>query len=236
MRSLAILILTSSLVSPAARAATLTIVADRDTTLFEHADGLLANGSGPDLFVGRNNQPIGSVRRVLVHFDLSDLPKHAVIESAKLVFQVGPGNPGPRDIVVHRVTADWGEGASFGTGGGGEPSAPGDATWRHRFFDPALPAPPAGAKSDTNFWRQPGGDFEPVSSAVTKVGGPGSVVFEGPDLTTDVQSFVDRPKQNFGWILIGDESAPQTAKRLQSRQGLMLALVPRLEVTYRAKK
>ncbi len=56
------------------RAETLVIEATNDATLIEDASGLLANGSGPALFVGRTGQATGGVRRAMVRFDLAEGP------------------------------------------------------------------------------------------------------------------------------------------------------------------
>jgi hypothetical protein len=47
-----------------------------------------------------------------------------------------------------------------------------------------------------------------------------------------VQSWVNSPNANFGWILIGDELAIQTAQRFDSRQNSILANRPKLAVDY----
>ena len=37
------------------------------------------------------------------------------------------------------------------------------------------------------------------------------------DMTSDVQSWLDDPSTDYGWILIGDEADPRTRKRFDSR-------------------
>jgi hypothetical protein len=62
-----------------AAAETVTIEASRDATLIEHPEGLLANGAGPALFVGRTAQVENGIRRALIHFDVVPaLPDHAL--------------------------------------------------------------------------------------------------------------------------------------------------------------
>jgi hypothetical protein len=66
-------------------AETITVGATIDATLIEDELGLLANGSGPALFVGRTGQVIGGVRRAMVRFDLAGtLPDKAIIERVSL--------------------------------------------------------------------------------------------------------------------------------------------------------
>ena len=94
----------------------------RDATLVESATGALANGSGPAIFAGRTSQAVEPRRRALLAFDVSRaLPAGARIIAAELVLELTPSNPQPAEIAVHRVLADWGEGASSASGGGARP-------------------------------------------------------------------------------------------------------------------
>ena len=90
---------------------TVSIEAERDTTLIEHPTGALANGSGPSFFIGRTSQPQNSIRRALIRFDVAGaLPEGAVIESATLRLHVSRATFGARELTLHRVSEDWGEG------------------------------------------------------------------------------------------------------------------------------
>ena len=44
--------------------------------------------------------------------------------------------------------------------------------------------------------------------------------------------WLKHPEKNFGWILIGDETEPQTAKTFASRENPDETLRPLLEVEY----
>jgi hypothetical protein len=208
--------------SAAAVAETVRIEADRDATLIEDPDGALANGSGPYFFVGRTNAQRDAVRRGLLRFDVAAaLPEHAIIESVSLTVFVSPSNPELREFRLHRVLADWGEGPSAASGGGGRPSEPGDVTWIHTFYD-------------YDFWTHSGGQFVGRVSARTTVAGSGYYTWDSTNhLVLDVRLWNAAPQRNFGWILIGDETTPQTAKSLASRENPDPALRPVLEVTYR---
>jgi len=48
----------------------------------------------------------------------------------------------------------------------------------------------------------------------------------------DVQGWLDDPGSNFGWLLKGDESVDQTAKRFVSKDSSNTPAHPRLAVTY----
>jgi hypothetical protein len=210
------------LLAPAlATAETVLIEAGRDTTLIEEPDGALANGSGPVFFVGRTNQPQNSVRRGLVYFDVTAaLPRNAWVESARLTLYMSPSNAASRRIGLHRLLAEWGEGASFASGGGGDLSAPADATWIHTFYD-------------DEFWVRPGGHFVARASASREVAASGFYTWEGTrKMVADVRQWLAAPHRNFGWILLGDEMTPQNVKSFASREEPDASFRPVLEVTY----
>lgn len=189
--------------SPAA-AQVLTLEAARDNTLFADAQGDTSSGAGPSLFAGRNSQ--GLVRRTLVRFDIvAAWPNGAVLDSVTLHLHLSSSSdPSPRAIRIHRVLADWGEGASSSAGGSGAPAQDGDATWLHTFY-------PA------SFWASAGGDFNGSPSASTTVAGEGDYTWRGPGLSADVQAWLAQDGDH-GWIVIGDESVPGTARRFDSRE------------------
>ena len=208
--------------SGSAVAETVTLEAGRDATLIEDAEGAWANGSGPSFFVGRTAQQRGSIRRGLLYFDVAAVvPRRAIIERVRLTLFAKPANDVEREVRLVRVLADWGEGPSASSGGGGRPSEPGDATWIHTFFD-----------GET--WVRPGGQFLGSASATRTVAGAGLYTWDSTNrLVNDVRHWSDAPGRNFGWILIGDETAPQTAKNFGSREDPVPARRPTLEITYR---
>src|SRR5438045_4634901 len=113
----------------------------------------------------------------------------------------------PRNVELHKLLADWGEGTSVAPGeeGDGAPATTNDATWRHRFFD-------------TIFWTTEGGDFSATVSASQSVGAIGVYTWSSPQMTADAQSWLDNPATNFGWLVLGDESGSATAKRFDTRE------------------
>jgi hypothetical protein len=209
--------------------------AARDNTLFEDPGGLLSDGAGLNVFVGRIPQGSGLRRRALLAFDVAgSVPPRSVIVSAKLTLNLrtDPRIGGTKDssIGAHRALADWGEGSSYGQGQGegrGVRAESGDATWLHRFYDGTL-------------WGSPGGDFAPEESAAQTV--PGylppppqlSYSWASPGLTADVQAWLDDPASNHGWILIGREDASGTVKAFWSREQYDRTLRPRLDILFRA--
>ncbi|MBW7904678.1 MAG: DNRLRE domain-containing protein [Phycisphaerae bacterium] len=195
----------------------------KDNTLYEDPNGALSNGLGSAMFAGRNSAPSNSVRRAVLAFDVAAaIPAGATIDAVTLTLTESGSNVGEQVVALHRLTADWGEGASLAGGnqGGGGPAAPGDATWLHRFFA-------------TEAWGVAGGDFAGLASSQTTVGGPG--VYTWPStaaLVADVQGFLDDPGASFGWIVIGNEASGGTAKRFSTRNEPNAELRPRLTVEY----
>jgi hypothetical protein len=191
------------------------LVATRDNTLFEDAEGDTSNGAGPSLFAGRNSQ--GRIRRALIAFDPGGvLPVGATLDSAVVALHLAaPSDEETRTLHFHRALASWGEGASSAAGGAGAPAAAGDATWLHRHF----PEDP---------WSAPGGDFEAIASAATTVGGEGVYRWRGEALTHDVRAWLADPAANFGWLVRGEEDVSGTARRIESRDSAEPPLRPRL--------
>lgn len=202
-----------------ARAALVSVVASRDNTLFQDAQGDTSNGAGPAFFAGNNNQ--GLVRRALVRFDLTALGLDGVpIDRVELVLEVSSApDTVSRTIALHRVLADWGEGTSYSSGGGGSPATPGDATWLHTRY-------PA------SFWNTPGGDFVPSPSAATAVGDIGSYAWSGEGMRADVQLWLADPGANFGWLLTEVSGAARSVRRFDSREADVPSHRPTLHIFY----
>jgi hypothetical protein len=192
----------------------------QDATLIESASGAWANGSGASLFAGRTNQEQGSLRRALIAFDVAvHVPQGAHVRSATLVLAVAPGNPGPRNLSLHRALTSWSEGPATAPGGSGAAAEPGDATWLHASA-PDVP------------WNTAGGDFAPSASAITSVDEAGEYAWTSPQLREDVQAWLDDPASNHGWLLRGDEAASGTSKRIASRESQDPSLRPALLVEF----
>ncbi len=205
------------------------IVAGADNTLYEDSLGSVSNGSGAIMVAGRTNGEVDSIRRAVLFFDVAgNIPHGAVVESVALSLYLNKGNGGAREMRLHRLLTDWGEGASVKDGGGlGATAEPGDATWLHTFYPDA-------------FWGPDGGRYVGRVSASQLVGTAGgnndlagSYTWPSTDrLVDDVRRWVKKPSMNHGWILVGDESVKQTAKQFASRESVSPELRPMLEVTY----
>ncbi len=190
----------------------ITIVANKDNTIYSEFDDR-SNGAGSRIFAGRTNE--ANLRRALVAFDVvADLPAGSTVDSVTFQLYVSRTVAGSENVSLHLLLTDWGEGTSDAPGqeGKGRAATDGDATWKYTFYDTSDPsASPA--------WTSPGGDFVAGASGTTSVGPAGSFYTWGStgSMVADVQSWLDSPAGNYGWIVIGNEGADQTAKRFDSR-------------------
>jgi len=200
---------------------TATFVPLKDNTIWDAQLGQYnSNGAGQYLFAGVNNAD--NRRRALIQFDLSTIPAGSTVSQVSLRLHVSRARANNDPASLHRLNADWGEGASNADGeeGLGAPPEPGDATWIHRFYNTAL-------------WAQPGADFDPTPSATIVVSGQnGFYTWSGSGLVGDVQAWVDGAALNRGWLLVGNEADLQTVMRLDSRENPTAANRPQLTVVY----
>ncbi|MCG8409587.1 MAG: CHRD domain-containing protein [Phycisphaerales bacterium] len=211
-------------ISQAASADVADIGPSKDNTLYEDPAGGLSNGSGFGFFAGKTFQdPSADVKRGLIAFDVAvAVPPGSVINNVTLTLHMSKTIAGSELVSLHRALADWGEGTSVASGGGGAGGAAtvGDATWLHTFFD-------------TDFWANPGGDFEPTPSATVDVGNVGFYTWTStPQMVADVQSWLDDPANNFGWMLIGNEINAPTAKRFDTKENPSVTVRPRLTIDF----
>ena len=194
-----------------------------DNTLYEDSASFRSNGAGEHLFVG--NTSSGNTRRALLRFDVAGaVPAGATVTAVSLRMQMSRTRGGNVTVNLHRVLADWGEGASDAGGneGSGTAAATGDATWVHRFFDTAE-------------WAAPGGDFDAATSGGTQVGAGGSYSWPSTaGMVADVQSWLDSPGSSFGWLLRGQETGTRTAKRFHSRENGNVGNRPQLTIEFTA--
>lgn len=193
-----------------------------DTSLYSDGSGpgsswdAVSDGAGESLWVA--NTAGGLVRRALLRFDLSAIPSTHQVLSASLTLYESRARDS-HDVALHRVAASWGEGASNGgSAGTGAPAQAGDATWRWRDFG-------------VSQWQARGGDFAAQASASLQVGFANSFyTWQSAAMAADVQAWVADPAGSFGWILIGNESGNQNAKRFDSQQSGVLSQRPLLVV------
>jgi hypothetical protein len=205
-----------------ASAATISIMPSKDNTLYEFdpAEGDHSNGAGFHFFAGET--AMSELRRGVLAFNIAgSIPPGSTITAVSLSLNMSRTLLDTARIVeLHKLLADWGEGTSHAPGeeGDGAPATTNDATWRHRFFD-------------TIFWATQGGDFSATVSASQSVGPIGPYTWSSAQMVADVQSWLDNPASNFGWLVLGDESGSGTSKRFDTRES---ASPPVLTIQYRA--
>ncbi len=205
-----------------ANAAIINIMPSKDNTLYEFdpEEGDFSNALGIYFFIGET--VMGELRRGVLAFDIAGtIPPGSTITGVSLSMNASRVfNDVARTAELHKLLADWGEGTSDAPGeeGDGAPATTNDATWRHRFFD-------------TIFWAMQGGDFSATVSASQSVGPVGQYTWSSAQMVADVQSWVNNPASNFGWLVLGDESALGSAKRFDTRES---ASPPVLTIEYRS--
>jgi len=192
---------------------TVDLTPSKDNSIFSESNN--SNGVGR-LFSGQNS--MGNNRRCLLQFDFSSIPTTAIISSVTLTITVDQLSSSTTDtFALHRLTTSWGEGTSSGGGSGSAAVTP-DATW-------------SDAMLGTSSWVTPGGDFiADATHSLSMDSTTGSKMFNSTSaLVDDVQNWIDGTNANNGWILIGDESTPNTTRRFGSKdQGV----APVLSITY----
>lgn len=217
-----------------ARAQTVQILPSQDNTLFQPDTlGERSSGAGPQVFAGRVGGVGGAVglRRAVLAFDVAAaVPAGSTIVGATLTVTCSHApvfdRTNTRTHRLRRATTGWGESSSdagINNGSGAAPAA-GDATWSHTFHP-------------GSFWGSAGGDFAGTVSASVGVTNTGTYTFAStPQLVADVQSMLDAPGGNFGWLLSGEEGVSGTARAFDSREApgypLYGGVAPVLEVTY----
>jgi hypothetical protein len=198
---------------------TIVLTPSKDNTLYE-SGGTLSNGAGVHLFAGSTASQ--SRRRALLAFDVAaQIPPGSRITRAAFTLQVSKSIAGAQPMALHRVTADWGQGASDAgafAGGIGADAQPGDATWTHRFF-PGQP------------WTAQGGDFNAAADA-TAVVEASATWASSETMIARVQGWLDQPATNFGWIVLGNETRSTTAKRFNSREIELSTIRPALTIEF----
>lgn len=199
-----------------------TIISNKDNTMYSES-GTTSNGAGTYDFAGRTNG--GNVRRTLISFPVSEvLPANATVTSVRLEMRVSkvPSGAVTATFNLHKVSSQWGEGTSDAGDqeGSGASATTDDATWSHRLFG-------------SQTWATAGGDFSGTVSGSLSISGTGAVEWTSTaGMVADVQSWLSSPASNFGWIIIGGETADKTAKRFTSRSGGSMEEAPQIVVDY----
>ena len=208
--------------SSAAQGAFKDIPPSKDNTLYQSATGALSNGAGEYLFTGRTDK--GFIRRAIIAFAIADsIPVGSTVDSVVLnLFLSRSKLNTSKSTAVYRVLNTWGEARSNApqNEGEGAPADTGDATWVHRFRYPDV------------LWSAAGGDFDPIVRATTGVASNNFYRWNSALMTADVQSWLNNPATNNGWLIRGEELVNTTATRFNSRQNTDTTRRPYLRVYY----
>ncbi len=238
------LVLAVLLTAAAVQAATVTISASKDNTIFQNAVNNTGGGAA-GIFSGTDANL--KTRRGLIAFDIAaNVPAGAIITSAELTLTLARAGGGANQTIgLHRLSVDWGEGtagsdwpgvggdAAGNGGGGGFPAAPGDATWNANFLSSSL-------------WSNPGatGNFNPVASGSSVIAPTIEAPYtwsSTPSLVNDLQSWLNAPATNYGWVLLNaNETSTGTVRAFYSRSAtidgfdapLNPAARPSLKITF----
>ena len=190
---------------------TVMITADKDAFIISGPAADNNAGAETAVTAGQvGSSGVNTIRRGLIAFDIAGtIPAGSVILTATFDLDVvkspsvGAVNS---NFALHQVTTEWLEGTKSGTSG--NPATAGEVTWNS-------------AKHLTTTWTTAGGDFVVMPSGDTAVTGNGTYTWNStPGMVANVQSWLDSPSTNYGWLLKSDnEATAQTARRFGSKEG-----------------
>ena len=81
--------------------------------------------------------------------------------------------------------------------------------------------------------QQGRGDFAALDSSSVDVAGTGFYTWPSTaTLVADAQSFLDDPSGNFGWLILGNEAEPSSAKRFATREATDPSVRPLLTIEF----
>lgn len=201
----------------AARADIVSLVPVADTTLIEAYPD---NNMGAHYFFNAGSNLHGARNRGLLRFDVAGgIPAGSTIKSAQLLLKVvgiPTDEPQGGNFRLHRMLRSWEEGQKESVlgPGRGDTATINEATWNHRMA------------FTTNVWGEPGGlagtDFAVAFSAEMFIEPINQLPYtfgSSVQMTEDVQTWLNVPESNFGWLLkVEDEQSKTTARRFASRE------------------
>lgn len=227
--AIGVLIVVASL----ARAASITLIPDRDATLVSAA---LTNSLGGANAILAGVTQNGTPNRAVLRFNVAgSIPAGSKILDTHLAVSITQQSvtaPAGMTYVLHRMLRSWGEGTNspeasppFFPIGLGLPAHTNDATWTTRFF-PGTP------------WGAPGGlegtDYSGQVTSAAYIDTTGAFEFERTfEMNADVQFWLDNPSSNFGWMLKAVDEGPYfTARKFASRESADESIAPNLSIDY----
>jgi hypothetical protein len=209
---------------------TVTLVSSRDTTLYQ-GNPSDSDGGSQGMVAGTTGR--GDACRALIGFEIAgNIPAGSTITSVQLSLALAVASPTASTgspIELHALLAAWGEGtAGQGRGPDGiglgfpTPADGTTATWSHAFYN-TIP------------WAAPGGDFVAAASGSARGDASSNATFtwnSTPAMVSDVQSWLNNPSSNFGWLLLGNELSAGSGLVFYTREAANSAVRPSLAVAY----
>lgn len=174
--------------------------------------GLPDNNAGAHPWFDAGTDGVGGTRRGLLRFSVGTIPAGSTITSAVVrlkITRVPITAPLDSTFDLYRLNAAWGEGDKVGNNG--LAATAGEANWNDRLLGTAA-------------WTAPGAASDAAASASGSAAGSSVantiISFTGGGLVSDVQTWLDTPAQNFGWLLTSQgEGSSRTARGFGSREG-----------------
>jgi hypothetical protein len=204
-----------------ARADVVTLTSSKDATIYNDTVGNRCDSKGFTMYAGQAGaNTTWPMRRALVAFDVSAVPAGSTVTSVQVKLYMSKTVVGAKTFTLHKLTRGWNEGPTVGFSGDGNSAQVGDPTWLHTYFNNQL-------------WTTPGGDFVATASASLSIGSTYQYYTWGStaQLVADVQSWIDNPSTNYGWIVRGPEGGAKSAKQFETRESLA-QYRPQIVVTY----
>ncbi|HVC93509.1 MAG TPA: DNRLRE domain-containing protein, partial [Pirellulales bacterium] len=172
----------------------------KDNSLIEYQSPQYSGGASPTLFVGIEHFSLTRMRG-LVDFNVAgSIPAGSTINSVTLTVTIELTNSTTTvtpTVELHDVLSNWGQGTGVPTYfmPPFAPTTTNDATWTNTFYP-------------NQNWNTPGGDFSSTVSGTAVFGADGttSTFNSTSQMAADVQSWLNNPSANFGWLMKGDET------------------------------
>jgi len=233
-----------AIVVPSVPASMVTLSAAQDATLLGGSDATSnASLADPGIFVGTDGAD--NPKRGLIEFNIagSSIPAGSIITGVTLQLTVGQvagsgggsggGSGSAETISLFDESQAWGQPTNVagstnfsGTGHGAAPHT-GDATWNYAFYT-------------TTPWTTAGGDWSSSLTDIADASVTGTLTsfnWSSAAMVADVQSWLDDPTANFGWIIKNaNETTATDFRAFWSAQGAAAdnnsSLAPILTVTY----
>ncbi len=172
----------------------------QDNSLIQYQAPQYSGGASPYIYVGLEHYSLTKMRG-LVDFNVAgSIPAGSTINSVTLTVTIELTNSTTfvtPTVQLHDVLSNWGQGTGTPTAymPPFSPTTTNDATWTNTFYP-------------TQNWKTPGGDFSSTvsGSAVFGADYTNSTFNSTSQMVADVQSWLNNPSTNFGWLMLGDET------------------------------